>query len=125
MDVETLREYCLSKPGATESFPFGEDALVFKTGGKMFLLIDLKNPVSFNAKCDPERAIALREEFDEITPGYHMSKVHWNTVDMQGRLSDLQLRELIDHSYELVFRGLPKKVKDELNQVSDELGDKR
>ena len=80
----------------------------------MFLLIGLNNPVSFNAKCDPERAISLREEFEEITPGYHMSKAHWNTVSLLGRLSDSQIREMIDHSYGLVYNGLTRKVKDEL-----------
>jgi predicted DNA-binding protein (MmcQ/YjbR family) len=80
----------------------------------MFLLIDLQNPFSFNAKCDPERAILLREEFDEIEPGYHMSKVHWNTVCMTGCLTTKQLQELVDHSYGLVFAGLPRKIKAEL-----------
>lgn len=117
MDIETLREYCLSKKGVTESLPFGPDTLVFKVGGKMFLLINLQNPESFNAKCDPERAVALREEFEEIVPGYHMSKVHWNTVSMTGRLTLMQLQELIDHSYVLVYEGLPKKVKDEIIQL--------
>ncbi|MGV3510102.1 MAG: MmcQ/YjbR family DNA-binding protein [Sphingobacteriaceae bacterium] len=117
MDIETLRDYCLSKKGVTESLPFGPDALVFKVGGKMFLLTNLQNPDSFNAKCDPERAIALREEFEEIVPGYHMSKVHWNTVSMTGRLTLMQLQELIDHSYVLVYEGLPKKLKEEISQL--------
>ena len=117
MDIETLREYCLSKKGVTESLPFGPDTLVFKVGGKMFLLTNLQNPESFNAKCDPEWAVALREEFDEIVPGYHMSKVHWNTVSMTGRLTLKQLQELIDHSYVLVYEGLPKKVKEEILQL--------
>ncbi|MBC8054289.1 MAG: MmcQ/YjbR family DNA-binding protein [Sphingobacteriaceae bacterium] len=114
MNIETLRVYCLRKKGVTESFPFGEDTLVFKVGEKMFLLTSLQNSTSFNAKCDPERAISLREEFEEIRPGYHMSKVHWNTVNMQGRLTDTQLKDLIDHSYQLVFAGLPKKLKESL-----------
>ncbi|MFD2163407.1 MmcQ/YjbR family DNA-binding protein [Paradesertivirga mongoliensis] len=114
MNIETLREYCIQKKGVTECFPFGEDTLVFKIGEKMFLLTSLQNPISFNAKCDPEKAVALREEFEEIVPGYHMSKVHWNTVSMEGRLSEKQLKELIDHSYELVYNGLSKKVKDSL-----------
>ncbi|HEY0770711.1 MAG TPA: MmcQ/YjbR family DNA-binding protein [Sphingobacteriaceae bacterium] len=118
MDIETLREYCIQKSGVVESFPFGEDTLVFKVGGKMFLLISLQDPSTFNAKCDPERAATLREEYDEITPGYHMSKVHWNTINMKGRLTINQLRELIDHSYELVYQKLPKKIKEELNQKS-------
>ena len=117
MDIETLRDFCLSKKGVTESLPFGPDALVFKVGGKMFLLTNLQKPDSFNAKCDPERAIALREEFEEIVPGYHMSKVHWNTVSMTGRLTLMQLQELIDHSYVLVYEGLPKKLKEEISQL--------
>lgn len=116
MDIESLREYCLQKKGVTESLPFGPDALVFKVGAKMFLLADLENAASFNAKCDPERAITLREEFEEISPGYHMSKVHWNTVSLRGRLSQEQLQELIDHSYELVYNGLTKKAKEEVDK---------
>lgn len=118
MDIETLREYCLQKMGVTESFPFGPDTLVFKVGGKLFLLTNLENPVSFNAKCEPERAIALREEYEEIVPGYHMSKVHWNTVSMRGRLNNSLLKELIDHSYELVYQSLPKALKAEIDSES-------
>lgn len=114
MDIETLREYCLQKKGVTESFPFGPDTLVFKVGGKLFLLTGLENPVSFNAKCDPERAVALREEYEEIVPGYHMSKVHWNTVNMRGRLNNSLLKELIDHSYQLVYNSLSKTIKAEI-----------
>ena len=118
MDIESLREYCLQKPGVGESFPFDTDTLVFKVAGKIFLLINLQNPVSFNAKCDPERAVALREEYSEIIPGYHMSKVHWNTVSITGRLTISQLKGLIDHSYELVFKALPKKTRDMLLESS-------
>lgn len=118
MDIETLREYCIQKRGVTESFPFGPDTLVFKVGGKLFLLTGLENPVSFNAKCDPERAIALREEHEEVVPGYHMNKVHWNTVNMRGRLTDSFLKELIDHSYQLVYNGLPKSLKAEIEKES-------
>jgi predicted DNA-binding protein (MmcQ/YjbR family) len=117
MQVEALREYCISKKGVTESFPFDQNTLVFKVGGKMFLLIDLNNPVDFNAKCNPERAIALREEYDEIIPGYHMSKVHWNTVKMNGRLTLKQIQDLIDHSYDLVYAGLTKTIKEQINQL--------
>ena len=106
-----MRDYCLRKKGVSESFPFGEDTLVFKVEGKIFLLIGLQNPTTFNAKCDPERAVALREEYDEVVPGYHMSKVHWNTVSMTGRLTTEQLQELIDHSYELIVNSLPKKLR--------------
>ena len=114
MDIETLREYCMAKKGVTEGLPFGEDTLVFKVGEKIFLLTNLQNPVSFNAKCDPEKAVTLREEFSEIIPGYHMNKVHWNTVNMLGRLTQIQLKKLIDHSYDLVFNSLPKVKKEEL-----------
>lgn len=107
MNIESLREYCLLKSGVEESFPFGEDTLVFKLSGKIFLLCGLNSPDRFNVKCDPERASLLREEYDEVQPGYHMNKVHWNTVFMNGRLSDSQLMEMIDHSYDLIRRGLP------------------
>lgn len=108
MNIETLREYCLSKANVSETFPFGEDTLVYKVFDKIFLLTGLDDAASFNVKCDPERAVSLREEYEEVKPGYHMNKVHWNTVSMNGRLSDQQLKEMIDHSYELVVKSLPK-----------------
>lgn len=114
MDIETLRDYCLQKPGAEESFPFGDQTMVFKVGNKAFLLAGLEGTKGFNAKCDPDRAVELREEYSEITPGYHMNKKHWNTVSMEGRLGAKLLKELIDHSYELVFASLPKKLRDEI-----------
>ena len=114
MNIEELREYCLQKPGTTEGLPFGEDTLVFKVGDKIFLLTSLVTGNRFNAKCDPERAIELREQFDEIVPGFHMNKKHWNTVHMDGRLTRKQLNELIDHSYELVLSSLPKKLQEEI-----------
>ncbi|WPU94528.1 MmcQ/YjbR family DNA-binding protein [Mucilaginibacter sabulilitoris] len=114
MNIEELRDYCLQKPGATEGFPFGEDTLVFKVAGKMFLLTGLQSGNSFNAKCDPERAADLRERYSEIQPGYHMNKKMWNTVYMDGSLSSNLLRELIDHSYELVVQSLPKKIQAEI-----------
>lgn len=113
MDIEALRDYCLSKPGATESFPFGEDTLVFKVDGKMFLLTSFTDGSKFNVKCDPERAIELRERYSEVQPGYHMNKKHWNTVEMNGRLTDKELYEMIDHSYQLVAKK-PKDNKDKL-----------
>ena len=116
MNIEELREYCLQKPGTTEGLPFGEDTLVFKVGEKIFLLTSLVTGNRFNAKCDPERAIELREQFDEIIPGYHMNKKHWNTVFMDGRLTRKQLNELIDHSYELVLSSLPKKLQEEIGK---------
>jgi predicted DNA-binding protein (MmcQ/YjbR family) len=108
MDIETLRDYCLSKAGATEDLPFGDETLVFKVCGKIFLLVGLTNPQSFNVKCDPEMAIQLREEFSEVRSGYHMNKKHWNTVSFKGVLTKKQLLEMIDHSYDLVFKSLPK-----------------
>jgi predicted DNA-binding protein (MmcQ/YjbR family) len=103
MNIEQLREYALSKPGAEESFPFGEETLVFKVKRKIFLLTGLNSdPLQFNAKCDPDYAIELREEYDCIKPGYHMNKKHWNTVIIDGSLSLQQLKDLIDHSYNLV-----------------------
>ena len=110
MNIEELRDYALLKPGATEGFPFGEDALVFKVGGKMFLLAMLKGAPTFNAKCDPELAIELRERYTEVQPGYHMNKKMWNTVQMDGSLTRRQLCEMIDHSYNLVYNSLPKKI---------------
>ena len=108
MNIETLREYCLLKMAVTESFPFGEDTLVFKVFDKMFLLCGLNQADRFNVKCEPERAISLREEYEEVQPGYHMNKTHWNTVYINGRLSDQQLKEMIDHSYNLIVKSLPK-----------------
>ncbi len=118
MNIESYFEYCLSKKGVTEHFPFDEDTLVFKVGGKMFALASLKewekgNP-SVNLKCDPEGAEELRAEYDDVQPGYHMSKVHWNTVKVNGDLSDKFLKELIDHSYDLVFKSLTKKIQGEV-----------
>lgn len=116
MNIEQLYEFCLSKKAVTEHFPFDEDTLVFKVGGKMFCLTSLKDwengTPSLNLKCDPERALELRAEFDAVTAGYHMSKVHWNTVAFHSDLDDKIMRELINHSYELVFNSLPKKIRD-------------
>src|SRR5690606_24663141 len=118
MDIEACRDYCLSLRGVTEELPFGPDNLVFKVMGKMFALISLDSvPLHISLKCDPDRAIELREEYDGlITGAYHMSKVHWNGVQAQAIPPGL-LKELIDHSYELVVQGLTKKQKTELNQL--------
>lgn len=115
MDIETLREYCLSKAGTTESFPFDEHTLVFKVMNKMYSLVGLERlPPSVNLKCDPERAIQLREEYDgAIIPGYHMSKKHWNTVYLE-EVSDKLIIELVDHSYDLIVSKLTKKDKKRL-----------
>ena len=109
MNAETIREYCLAKKGITESFPFNEDVLVFKVGGKVYALIDLSEPDSINLKCDPEYAIELREKYEEVKPGYHMNKKHWNTVMINGALPVKMVYALIDHSYEQVVKGLGKK----------------
>ncbi|WP_024772499.1 MULTISPECIES: MmcQ/YjbR family DNA-binding protein [Aquimarina] len=118
MNIEAFREYCLSKKGVTEEFPFDESTLVFKVMGKMFALTGLdRMPFSVNLKCDPDRAIELREYHPEITPGYHMSKKHWNTVNFSGGLPTNMILELINHSYDLVVSGLTKKVKQELENL--------
>lgn len=114
MDIEILRDYCLQKPHVTEAFPFDDDTLVFKVGGKMFALVSLKENSSVNLKCDPERAVELRERFHAVQPGYHMNKLHWNTVHFNEDLDDGKLFELIDHSYELVVASLTKKLRSEL-----------
>ena len=116
MNIEEFREYCISKPGVTEEFPFGETTLVFKVMGKMFALTNLDGDWGLALKCDPERAIELREQYPAILPGYHMSKVHWNTVKMDGSLSKNLILELIDHSYSLVVSKLPAKLRSELDQ---------
>ena len=104
MNIETLREYVLQKPSVTEGFPFGETVLVFKVSNKIFLLVPLDTEqLQFNVKCDPEKAIELREAWpDSVLPGYHMNKKHWNTVFVDGRLSNTLLLEMVDDSYRLV-----------------------
>lgn len=103
MNIETLREYCLSKPDAEESLPFGPDTLVYKVNGKIFLITGFDSePLQFNVKCDPDKALELREEFPCVMPGYHMNKKHWNTVVVDGSVSSKQLKEWIDHSYDLI-----------------------
>ncbi|MGZ3902899.1 MAG: MmcQ/YjbR family DNA-binding protein [Bacteroidia bacterium] len=110
MNIEELREYCISKPHVEETFPFNETTLVFKVGGKMFLLVDIhERPVSFNIKCEPEKAVELREKYSFVQPGFHMSKTHWNTVTCESGANKKLLKEWIDDSYNLVIAGLPKK----------------
>ena len=112
MDIETIRSYCLEKEGAEESFPFGEETLVFKVGGKIFLLLSLDAmPTQFNVKCDPDEALELREQYDSILPGYHMNKTHWNTVIVDGSLSASLLKSLMDASYDLVKPKAKKQTK--------------
>jgi predicted DNA-binding protein (MmcQ/YjbR family) len=116
MNIETLRDYCLAKAGVTESFPFGETTLVFKVGGKIFALVDTESrPTTINLKCDPERAVQLREQYPAIAPGYHMNKTHWNTITIDGSVRSSEVQEWIDHSYELVRKSLPKAIRDQLN----------
>jgi len=118
VNIEAFREYCLSKPGATEDTPFGPDVLVFKVMGKIFALCDIKSFDSINLKCDPEIATKLREEWAGVTPGYHMNKKHWNTITMDGSIPDAKIRHWINHSYELVVAGLPKKLKSALSKAN-------
>ena len=115
MNIETLRDYCLSKKAVTEDFPFGETTLVFRVKEKIFLLVSIdSDPLQFNAKCDPEKAIQLREEYDTVKPGYHMNKKHWNTVIIDGTISTKLIKEMIDDSYDLIIQSLPKKLREEL-----------
>lgn len=114
MNIEDLREFCLSLPGTTEDFPFDEGTLVFKIGGKMYLLTGLDGPFSINVKCDPEVAVSLRESYPAVKPGYHMNKNHWNTVDIDGSINDNTLKDWIKQSYQLVYSALPKSVKAQL-----------
>lgn len=119
MDIEIVRKYCLNKKGVTECFPFDETTLVFKVINKIFALLNLEFPHSINLKCDPVKAIELREKYEEIKPGHHMNKKHWNTLDLTGTLKDDLVCELIDHSYELVVKGLPRKQQKELEKFTN------
>lgn len=120
MNIEEYRDFCLSLPGATEETPFGPDTLVFKVGGKLFALNDLRTFESFNVKCDPERAVELRERYDYVLPGFHMNKKHWNTVLVGTGVTEAQVREWITHSYQLVVASLPKSIRTELAQAIDQ-----
>ncbi len=115
MNVEDFRNYCLSKPKTTEDFPFDQDTLVFRIETKIYCLVNIRKlPLSVNLKCDPDYAIELREKYDAISPGYHMNKKHWNTICLDELGNDELLMQLVDHSYEMVVKGLPKKVRDQL-----------
>ena len=121
MNLELLHQFCLSKKQATEHFPFDSDTLVFKIGGKMFALVSLEafesGKPAISLKCEPEKAQELRAQFDDIQPGYHLSKVHWNTIQINKQVGNKMIFELIDHSYELVFNSLTKKIQNDiLNQ---------
>jgi len=119
MNIEELREYCLIKKGVTESFPFDENTLVFKVMGKMFALTGLeRKPAQVNLKCNPERSTVLREEYDGVIYGaFHMSKLHWNTIEIESNVPRNLIEELIDHSYNLVVSKLTKKMKEELENL--------
>ena len=114
MDIEEIRKYCLIKAGTTESLPFDETTLVFKVVSKMYCLLNMEPPFSINLKCLPEKAIELREQFEEVQPGFHMNKKHWNTILLDGNLRNTQVIEWINDSYNLVAAGLTKKEKSEL-----------
>jgi predicted DNA-binding protein (MmcQ/YjbR family) len=115
MTLEQFRAHCIKKPGFSEDFPFGPETLVFRVAGKIFALMDADTFTSVNLKCDPERAIELRERYEGIIPGYHMNKQHWNTVSADGSVPGKLLLEMADHSYELVKASLPKKALETLN----------
>ena len=112
MNVEDIREYCIKKKSVEEAFPFDNDTLVFKVGGKIFLLLSLPaNPVQFNVKCDPAKAVGLRETYSWIIPGFHMNKTHWNTVICNNKSSRKVIFECINDSYDLILRALPSKTR--------------
>ena len=117
MNIEDFREYCLSKNGVTEELPFGPEHLVFKVLGKIFAITSVESFESVNLKCDPEEAVALRERYDSVLPGYHMNKKHWNSVLMDGSIPDKLFLKWVDHSYEQVVKTLTKKQKEELNTI--------
>ncbi len=117
MDIESFRSFCIAFPGVTEHFPFDENTLVFKVLGKMFALCNVEEFRSFNVKCDPEIAIELRERYEQVLPGYHMSKVHWNTVMIEGEADDRLLESWIKDSYDLIVASLPKKLRAELQTL--------
>ncbi|SDK62494.1 Predicted DNA-binding protein, MmcQ/YjbR family [Catalinimonas alkaloidigena] len=114
MHIEEYREYCLSFPGVTEELPFGEETLVFKVKGKIFALSGIEEFGSINVKCDPEKAVELREKYRGVVPGYHMNKRHWNTLLLREDLADRDIRQWIRDSYELVVSGLPRQVREAL-----------
>lgn len=120
MDIETYRNYCLNKKGVSESFPFDEEVLVFKVLDKVFALGSLDAvPLKVNLKCDPDKAIKYREMYDEVKPGFHMNKKHWNTVNFHGSLEDQLLKYMINHSYELVVSKMTKKNRDFLKSLDN------
>lgn len=119
MEREALRAECLSKRGATEDFPFGDDVAVMKVRGKVFALLPVDGS-SISLKCDPTRAVMLRDTYPAITPGYHLNKRHWNTITLDGSVPEDEIIEMIDHSYDLVVLGLPKKERESLLRPESE-----
>jgi len=118
MNIEEIRDYCLAKPAVTEGLPFNDTALVFKVMGKMFAVLDLsENSRGITLKCDPERAIELRERHSEVTPAWHFNKQHWNGVDLKGSVPDDLLQAWIDHSYEIVVKSLRKADREALKKI--------
>ncbi len=117
MNIEEFRDYCLSKKGVTDSFPFDDTTLVMKVLDKMFALSNLEGPLSINLKCDPEKAIELRELYPSVKPGYHMSKIHWNTIKMDGSIDLKTIQSWIDDSYNLVVAKMTKKKQEELKEL--------
>lgn len=117
MNIESISEYCRKKKGVTEDFPFDEDTLAIRVMNKIFLLASLeKVPLQMNLKCEPEYAVELRERYDAVQPGFHMNKSHWNTVMIDGSIPNSELKEMIDHSYEQVVKGLKKADKEKLKK---------
>jgi predicted DNA-binding protein (MmcQ/YjbR family) len=115
MDASALRAWCLEQPGAIEEFPFGPEHSVFKVGGKLFAISALeREPLEVSVKCEPELAIALRQSYPAIRPGYHLNKRHWNTLTLDGSLPDRVVRDLVEDSYDLIVSALPKRVREEL-----------
>lgn len=116
MNIEDLRHFCLSLKGAEEKMPFDDKTLVFSVKNKMFCLTNIEEYEYINLKCNPDEAVLLRERYSEVTPGYHMNKKHWNSIETQGAISDKQIKEWIVNSYDLVVAGLPKKIQKELTE---------
>ncbi|PRY91388.1 MmcQ/YjbR family DNA-binding protein [Marinilabilia salmonicolor] len=116
MNIEEFREYCLSLPATSEDLPFDETSLVFKVGKKMFALTDLEGPFWINLKCDPAKAIELREQHPAVRPGYHMSKKHWNTIEVDGSVSDDLIRQWTKDSYDLVVKGMTRKERESIDR---------
>jgi len=119
MDLESFQQHCMNKPGVSEEFPFDADTLVYKVRGKMFALTNLEPFERINLKCDPQKALELRANYSAVSPGFHMNKKHWNTIQLDGSLPDSQVREWINHSYELVVANLSKKEQENLASESN------